>query len=172
MDFAFETRAAKYAFIMHAIFCRRQSAILLNKTRIDSIKKFFAHLARRGAGIKNGTGNLALSIALFLNCNNDKTMSKNFCDCLKQDDWACIKKEVDKYLNTLDKNEQEDNITADFKKWLMKNECIQEVDIQQGLIETNPPIKQFALKITTPNGIMTKTIGVQISKTVLKAYIH
>lgn len=99
-------------------------------------------------------------------------MLKNLCDCLTANDWPCVKKQIDNYLGTVNKNNEEEVIVAGFKKWLLSNQCVQEVNVQQGLIETNPPIKQFNLKITTAGGIVEKNIGIQISKKVLKANIY
>ncbi len=175
MDFAFPPSTSKYDLMIGVIYSCRQTTTIVNAPGTNLIKDFFAHLATpfiSSSKMKNSISNLTLSIALFLNCYNPKTMSKNFCDCLIQNDWACVKTEVNKYLNTVNKNNEEDVIATDFKKWLLNNECIKEVDIQPGLIETYPPIKQFALKITTPKGIIEKTLGIQISKKVLQAHIY
>ncbi len=99
-------------------------------------------------------------------------MSKSFCDCLIKNDWPCVKKDINKYLNTIDKNTAEDSISAGFKQWLLKNDCIKEVNILPGMVRTDPPIKQFELNVKTPSGTVGRTIGIQISKTILKAHIY
>jgi hypothetical protein len=122
--------------------------------------------------MKAGVSNLMLCIALFLKCYNHKTMPKDFCDCLVNKDWSCVKKDINTYLNTVDKNSPEDSISAGFKQWLLKNTCITQVTIMPGMVETNPPIKQFQVTITTPGGTIEKTLGIQISKKILQAHIY
>ena len=175
MDFAFPPGTSKYDLMIGTIYSCRKTTTIVSAPGTNSIKDFFSHLTTpftSSSKMKNCISNLTLSIALFLNCYNHKTMSKNFCDCLIQNDWDCVKTEVNKYLNTLNKNSSEDSISADFKQWLLKNECVKDVNILPGLVETNPPIKQFALKITSPKGIIEKTLGIQISKKILQAHIY
>ncbi len=104
-------------------------------------------------------------LTMFFQCNrsNTHTMANDFCTCLKEEDWPCIKKEVNGFLNSLNTREDEQNNFEKIKTWLASFPCVSEVAAAPGEIRTDPPIKEFIVKINTAEGEATKTIPIRFS---------
>lgn len=82
-------------------------------------------------------------MSTFLGCTNEKKMSKDFCACLINDNWQCIKAEVNGFLSNLDLKDHEEDNYIKIKKWLQSKACIQNVVIEEPEMTSLPPLKAF-----------------------------
>jgi hypothetical protein len=105
-------------------------------------------------------------------CKTQLTMSTNFCDHLKTDNWQGLKKDVNAYLHTI---KPQDGPEANFKKiadWIREHDCVTNVTIQPGEIRTYPPQKQIAIDVKDNGGTLAKTIGISFSDKRYEINIH
>jgi hypothetical protein len=90
----------------------------------------------------------------------------DFCPALQMNDRATLKVLIDPELAKLDVKGDEERNFQTFKQWLEKHECVESVDVEAGVLRSNPPIKLFNLTVRTaakPEATERRGIGVRIS---------
>jgi len=90
---------------------------------------------------------------------------KDFCPALQMNDRATLKALIDPELAKLDVKGDEERNFQTFKQWLEQHECVESVDVEAGVLRSNPPIKQFNLTVrttATPEATEKRGIGIRI----------
>lgn len=90
---------------------------------------------------------------------------QDFCEALQKNDRAALKAALDPELAKLDaKGDAERNFQT-LKAWMEKQACVASVDIERGVLRTDPPIKQFTITVrtATPGSTEKREIGVRIA---------
>ena len=87
-------------------------------------------------------------------------MDSNLCKALLANDKTQLKKCIDPFLKTLDMKEKKAVSFEKIKNWLEEQDCVENVEMERGVLESQPPIKVFLIKINTETKL--RSIGVQI----------
>jgi hypothetical protein len=90
---------------------------------------------------------------------------QDFCEALRNNDRAALKKAIDPELAKLDPSGDHDRNFQTFKQWLEGHPCVTAVEIEQYTLRSNPPIKEFhvTVRMDPPERTETRTIGVRLA---------
>jgi hypothetical protein len=87
-------------------------------------------------------------------------MSKDFCNAIVDNDRQQMKHTVDSFLRKLDRSVNEQQQFERIKSWLQSHECIHHVEITGEMLDTDPPVKEFIIRLKTGG---SNTIGIVVS---------
>ena len=88
-------------------------------------------------------------------------MSKDFCNAIVDNDRHQMKYTVDSFLRKLDTSESQQQQFERIKLWLETHDCIHHVDISREMLDTDPPVKEFIIRLKTGG---SNTIGIVASR--------
>jgi hypothetical protein len=91
-------------------------------------------------------------------------MEKDFCQALLEDDRKALQPLVNAFLGTLDVQDDPNSNWLKIKEWVERNDCVDHVKIVNGMLRTEPPIKEFIiqLKTTSAEKAQQKDIGITV----------
>jgi hypothetical protein len=92
-------------------------------------------------------------------CGNH--MSKDFCNAIVDNDRQQMKDTVDGFLRKLDMSESQQQQFERIKLWLETHDCVHHVDISREMLDTDPPVKEFVIRLKTGG---SNTIGIVASR--------
>ena len=91
-------------------------------------------------------------------------MNNKLCQALVENDKAILRELIDEELVALSPAAGNlDRTFEEIKTWLKNHDCITSVEIVSGVLRTEPPIKEFVIKIRNNlNKIEIRNIGITL----------
>lgn len=90
-------------------------------------------------------------------------MNKDFCHAIKENDRELLQVLLNAQLEKLDSSNTLNDNFQQFKSWLINHDCISDVEIVQGVLRSEPPIKEFILTLKNDlNNNKIRSIGIQL----------
>jgi hypothetical protein len=87
-------------------------------------------------------------LIITVSCSNHVSkMNNNFCNALIEKNHQELKDTVDKFLNTLDPKKSNDQNFQFIKNWIEDHECVVKAEFDDTIIDTEPPVKEFAVSL-------------------------
>lgn len=87
-------------------------------------------------------------------------MDNTFCKALQHNDRNTLRKEVDRFLNTLKTNASEQERLQQLKDWIESQDCVSTAEISTATLDTDPPVKQLIVHLKDNTH---QTIGIRLS---------
>ena len=106
----------------------------------------------------------SLYVSLLLPQNSiANSMNKDFCHAIIENDREILKDLINAQLDKLDSLKSSNENFEYFKIWLEKHDCISSVEIVQGVLRSEPTIKEFILTLENDlNNNRIRSIGIQL----------
>lgn len=90
-------------------------------------------------------------------------MDKEFCQAITENDREALQVFINAHLEALDYSKSLNENFEHIKSWLENHDCISTVEIVQGVLRSEPPIKEFIL--TLQNDLSKdkiRSVGIQL----------
>jgi len=100
---------------------------------------------------------------LFYQLIIENSMNKDFCHAVTENDRKALQVLINSQLETLDSSKSLSENFEHIKSWLENHDCISKVEIVQGVLRSEPPIKEFVLTLKNDlNNNKIRSIGIQL----------
>lgn len=89
---------------------------------------------------------------------------QDYCQALQKNDRAALKALIDPELAKLDAQGDAERNFQTLKEWLERHDCVASVEVERGVLRSDPPIKQFHVTVRmTPDDTANRDIGIRLS---------
>lgn len=103
---------------------------------------------------------VALIMVENIKCRTNKLQS-GFCSALASDNRK-MTTIIDSFLVAMDKNISREQQFANIRNWLLRQDCVREVTLNNGYIRTSPPLKIITVTAKDDKILIKKTISISI----------